>query len=157
MRRYSFLVWQAGSMGTLAQRLRLLKWTKLLPRDAYQGALQTAQAEYLYGEYQGQWVVVRDGAACESLPNEAAGQAAAVALCQKPDAKRVLVIGSGLGLCGRFLSLPQIERVAWAHADSEYVARVHGCVPAQFQIDDDRFHPIAEELRRYLTSTQGSF
>jgi spermidine synthase len=146
-----------GIDGNLAQQMRLLKWAKLLPRDAYRGALLTAQAEYLYGEYRGQWVVVRDGAACEALPNEAAGQAAAIALCQKPDAKHVLVIGSGLGLCSRLLTLPQVERVAWAHADSEYVARVHGCMPAQFRIEDSRFHPITEELRRYLGSTQDRF
>lgn len=146
-----------GVDGMLAQQMRLLKWSKLLPRDAYRGALQTAQAEYLYGQYQGQWVVVRDGAACEALPNEAAGQAAAVALCQKPDASRVLVIGSGLGLCSRFLSLPQVEQVAWAHADSEYVARVHGCVPEQLRIEDGRFHPITEELRRHLARTKDRF
>jgi len=146
-----------GRDGDLAQRMRLLKWARLLPLDAYRGTLQTAQAEYLYGQYQGQWVVIRDGAACESLPSEAAGQAAAIALCQKPDARRVLVVGSGLGLCSRFLALPQVERVAWAHADSEYVAQVPGRVPEQLRIDDSRFHPVVEELRRYLTSTKDRF
>ncbi len=146
-----------GIDGKITRQMRLLKWGKLLPRDAYRGALQTAQAEYLYGQYQGQWVVVRDGAVCESLPNEAAGQAAAVALCQRPGAKRVLVIGSGLGLCSRVLSLPQVEHVAWAHADSEYVARAPECLPEQLRIYDSRFHPIAEELRRYLASTQDRF
>jgi len=153
-----FVLGLAGGVdGDLAQQMRLLKWGKLLPRDAYRGALQTAQAEYLYGEYQGQWVVVRDGAACEALPNEAAGQAAAIALCQKPDAKRVLVVGSGLGLCSRLLTLPQVERVAWAHADGEYVARVPECVPKQWRIEDDRFHPIMGELRGYLGGTQDRF
>ena len=146
-----------GLDGHLTQQMRLLKWGKLLPRDAYRGALQTAQAEYLYGQYQGQWVVVRDGAACEALPNEAAGQAAAVALCQKPDARRVLVIGSGLGLCSRLLSLPQIERVAWAHADSEYVARVPGRVPEPLRINDGRFTPLLKELRQYLTDGKDRF
>jgi spermidine synthase len=146
-----------GFGGSLAQQMRLLKWSKLLPREAYQGALQTAQAEYLYGQYQGQWVVVRDGAACEALPNEAAGQAAAIALCQKPDARRVLVIGSGLGLCSRFLTLPQVECVSWAHADSEYVARASACVPEPLRINDGRFHPITEELRRYLAGTPDRF
>jgi spermidine synthase/Na+-translocating ferredoxin:NAD+ oxidoreductase RnfG subunit len=139
-------------------RLRLVTWTRLLPRDSFRGVLHTAQAEYLYGEYRGQWVVVRDGAACETLPNlESAGQTAAVALCQKPDARRVLVIGSGLALCRRFLSLPQIEQVAWAHADGEYVARVQEHVPPQWRIEDSRFQPVAVELRRYLRSTSSRF
>jgi spermidine synthase/Na+-translocating ferredoxin:NAD+ oxidoreductase RnfG subunit len=153
-----FVLGLAGGIdGTLARQMRLLKWTKLLPPDAYRGALQTAQAEYLYGQYQGQWVVVRDGAACEALPNEAAGQAAAVALCQRPDARRVLVIGSGLGLCDRLLTLPQIENVAWAHADSEYVARIRECVPEPLRIHDGRFMPIAQELRRYLAGGKDRF
>jgi len=146
-----------GLDGSLAQQMRLLKWSKLLPRDAYRGAIQTAQAGYLYGEYQGQWVVVRDGAACEALPNEAAGQAAAIALCQKPDTRRVLVVGSGLGLCTRLLLLPQVERVAWAHADGEYVSRAPACVPEGLRIVDNRFQPIAEELRRHLAGTQDRF
>jgi spermidine synthase len=146
-----------GLDGNLARQMRLLKWAKLFPRDAYRGALQTTQAEYLYGQYQGQWVVVRDGAACEALPNEAAGQAAAVALCQKPDARRVLVVGSGLGLCSRLLTLPQVECVAWAHPDSEYVARIPECVPEQLRIHDGRFTPIVKELRQYLTGRKDRF
>lgn len=146
-----------GMDADLAQQMRLLKWSRLLPREAYRGVLQTAQAEYLYGQYQSQWVVVRDGTACEALPNEAAGQAAATSLCQKPDARRILVIGSGLGLCSRFLALPQVEHVAWAHADGEYVTQVSACVPEQLHINDARFHPIVGELRRHLAGTNDRF
>ncbi|OHB63542.1 MAG: hypothetical protein A2Y77_03355, partial [Planctomycetes bacterium RBG_13_62_9] len=147
-----------GVDGVLAHRVRLMKWSRLLPPDGYRGVLHTAQAEYLYGQYRDQWVVVRDGAACETLPDlEAAGQIAAISLCQKPDAKHVLVIGSGLALCERFLSLPQIEHVAWAHPDSEYVAHVQEHVPPSLRIADARFHPVVQELRRYLASESGQF
>lgn len=146
-----------GLDGYLAQQMRLLKWSVLLPRDAYQGVLQTAQAEYLYGRYQDQWVVVRDGAACETVPNEAAGRTAAIALCQRPDARRILVVGSGLDLCGRLLALPQIERVAWAHPDGEYVARMPQCVPEPLRISDSRFVPVTEELRRYVARARDRF
>ncbi|MBN2446030.1 MAG: hypothetical protein JXO22_04860, partial [Phycisphaerae bacterium] len=147
-----------GVDDALAHRLRLMKWSRLLPTDAYRGALHTAQAEYLYGQYRDQWIVVRDGAACETLPNlEAAGQTAAISLCQKPDARRVLIVGSGLALCERFLALPQIERVAWAHPDSEYVARVQQHLPAALRIDDTRFHPVTQELREYLAGEKGRF
>ena len=142
----------------LSQQMRLAKWAKLLPTDSYQGAFHTPQAEYLYGQYRGQWVAVREGAVCEALPNEAAaGQTAAVSLCQVPRARRILVIGSGLALCRQLLSLPQIEEVAWAHADVEYVEQVHEYVPQEYRIDDPRFKPIAEELRRYLVQRHDRF
>jgi len=43
---------------TLMSRMRAIKWTKLLPKEALTGSFQTAQAEYLYGTYQGQWVAI---------------------------------------------------------------------------------------------------
>ena len=68
--------------------VRAVKWSKLLPKEALAGSFQTAQAEYLYGTYQGQWVAIREGGVAEALPDEsAAGRVAALTLCQKPDAR----------------------------------------------------------------------
>jgi len=73
----------------LTSRMRIIKWTKLLPKNALEGSFQTAQAEYLYGSYQGQWVAIREGSVMEALPDESsAGRIAAIALCQKPDAAK---------------------------------------------------------------------
>jgi spermidine synthase len=147
-----------GTDSILAQRLQALKWAKLLPREALQGTFYTAQAEYLYGEYRGQWVVVREGSACEALPDkEEAGRTAAIALCQNPQARRVLVVGSGLALCHGLLALPQIDEVTWAHADGEYVKRVLPLVPTKFGVEDKRLHPITDEIRHYLGREQGRF
>ena len=148
----------AGFDRFAAGRLRLLKWTNLLPRDALEGAFHTAQAEYLYGTYRGQWVVVREGSVCEAMPDEeTAGQTAAIGLSQNPRAKRILVIGSGLALCDRFLALPQVEHLAWAHADGEYIERIGAHLPDEHKITDDRFHPVAREIRQYLSGQAGSF
>jgi len=134
-----------------ARRLRLLKWTSLLPREALEGAFHTAQAEYLYGTYRGQWVVVREGSVCEAIPDEeTAGQTAAIGLCQNSRAKRILVVGSGLALCDRFLALPQVEHLAWAHADGEYIERIGAHLPDEYKINDDRLHPVVREIRQYL-------
>jgi predicted membrane-bound spermidine synthase/Na+-translocating ferredoxin:NAD+ oxidoreductase RnfG subunit len=147
-----------GSDDFLAQRLRALKWGKLLPREALAGAFCPAQAEYLYGEYGGQWVVVREGSACEALPNEeAAGRTTALTLCQNPEARRVLVVGSGLALCRSLLVLPQIEEVTWAHADGEYVRRLLEVVPPEFGVADQRLRPVTEEIRPYLRREQEHF
>ncbi|MHC4616978.1 MAG: 4Fe-4S binding protein [Planctomycetota bacterium] len=144
-----------GADELLMRRLRTVKWTKLLPADALAGSFQTAQAEYLYGVYQGQWVAIREGSTSEVLPDhESAGRTAAIGLCQNPRAERILVIGSGLGLCHEFLRLPRIEHVTWAHCDSEYVRKVERFIPNEFTIDDDRFHKLAGDVRTLLAETE---
>jgi predicted membrane-bound spermidine synthase len=136
---------------TLTHRVRIMKWTKLLPRDALLGSFQTAQAEYLYGIYQGQWIAVRQGSTCEVLPNrESAGRIAAICLSQNPAAKTVLVVGSGLGLCYQFLQLPQIQITSWAHCDSEYMQKVDAFIPAELKTSDTRFHRTAGDVRSLL-------
>ncbi len=147
-----------GTDDALARRLQVMQWARLLPREAFAGVFCTAQAEYLYGQYAGQWVALREGSACEALPNEEeAGRIAATVLCQAPRAKRVLVIGSGLALCGRLLTLPQIEEVCWAHADGEYVSRLLDVVPKTFWAGDARLRPVTGEIRQYLTGASGYF
>jgi spermidine synthase len=140
-----------GADRPVIQQVRIIKWAKLFPEDVPDGSFQTAQAEYLYGVYQGQWVAVREGSTCETLPDhESAGRVAAIGLCQNPDAERILIVGSGLGLCYEFLRLPQIERVTWAHPDSEYVQEVEDFIPMEFKISDERFHRLAGDIRSLL-------
>ncbi|MGD8501671.1 MAG: hypothetical protein PVJ86_13550, partial [Phycisphaerales bacterium] len=147
-----------GADKTLMRYVRATKWAKLLPKDALAGSFQTAQAEYLYGTYQDQWVAIREGTVAEALPDKSAsGRIAAIGLCQKPDAKNVLVIGSGLGLCRELLRLPQIETIAWAHCDSEYVKKVSGFIPLELKITDARLRPIADDVRSLLAKKQELF
>jgi predicted membrane-bound spermidine synthase/Na+-translocating ferredoxin:NAD+ oxidoreductase RnfG subunit len=138
--------------------IRVVKWTKLLPAESFTGAFQTAQAEYLYGVYQNQWVAMREGSVIETLPDEStAGRIAAIGLCQKPDASKVLVIGSGLGLCQQFLRLPQIQTITWSHYDNEYVQDVKKVIPPEFEIIDDRLQRPDGDIRLLLTEKKQSF
>ena len=142
----------------LMRHVRIEKWTKLLPEKALAGSFQTPQAEYLYGTYQGQWVAVREGGVVEALPDQGAtGGTAAMALCQTPDAKNVLVVGSGLGLCRQFLNLPQIETVTWAHCDSEYIQKINEFIPPEFRITDRRLKSLSGDIRPSLAEKQGFF
>jgi len=142
----------AGVDKHLSQQVRIIKWNKLLPQGQLKGSFQTAQAEYLYGIYQDQWVAVREGSACEVLPDyESTGRIAAISLCQNPQASRILVIGSGLGLCRQFLRLPQIEIISWAHCDSEYVQKINKFIPPELQINDQRFRTLPGDIRSLLT------
>ena len=143
---------------TLMNRMRVVKWTKLLPKEALTGSFQTAQAEYLYGTYRGQWVAIREGSVAEALPDESsAGRIAAITLCQKPDARNVLVIGSGLGLCRELLQLPQIRNVTWTHCDSQYVQKVNKYIPSELKITDDRFETSAGDVRTLLAGKHEYF
>ena len=147
-----------GADRPLMQQVRIIKWAKLFPGDEPYGSFQTAQAEYLYGVYQSQWVVMSQGSVIETLPNEStAGRIAAIGLCQKPDSTNVLVIGSGLGLCQQFLHLPQIETISWAHCDSEYVQEVDRVIPSEFKIIDDRLHRLAGDIRSLLAKEKKAF
>ena len=148
----------AGIDKRLNRYIQIVKWTKLLPAEALTGSFQTAQAEYLYGTYRGQWVVVSQGSTCEVLPNKAGtGRIAATVLSQKPDAKKILVIGSGLGLCYEFLLLDQIEQVTWAHCDNQYVQQVDRFLPAQFKISDRRLSRPAGDIRSQLVGQKNFY
>jgi spermidine synthase len=142
----------AGVDKALMNYVRVVKWTKLLPEDSLIGSFQTAQAEYLYGIYQGQWVAVREGSVCEVLPDKAsAGQVAAISLCQNPGAENILVVGSGLGVCYEFLRLPQIKHITWAHSDSEYAKKVDSFIPPQFKTADQRLRRLDGDIRVLLS------
>ena len=144
-----------GADKALTGYIRTVKWTKLLPADALTGSFQTAQAEYLYGNYQGQWIAVRQGSVCEALPDETTtGRIVALTLCQNPGARRILIIGSGLGLCRQFLQLPQIEHLTWAHYDNEYVKKVNRFIPPELKISDERFYPFDGDVRSLLTGKE---
>ncbi len=143
---------------TLMHFVRVVKWAKLLPAESFTGSFQTAQAEYLYGVYQNQWVAVREGSVVETLPDDStAGQIAAIGLCQKPDSQKILVIGSGLGLCQQFLRLPQIQTISWSHCDNEYVQDVNKVIPAEFKIADDRLHRPDGDIRALLAEDKHAF
>ncbi|HUU17890.1 MAG TPA: 4Fe-4S binding protein [Sedimentisphaerales bacterium] len=143
---------------TLMRYIRVVKWTKLLPADSLTGSFRTAQAEYLYGVYQSQWVVMSQGSVIETLPDDStAGRIAAIGLCQKPDSTKVLIIGSGLGLCQQFLYLPQIQTVSWAHCDNEYVQKIDKVIPSEFKIIDDRLHGLPGDIRSLLAKEKKAF
>ncbi|MGD0552014.1 MAG: 4Fe-4S binding protein [Sedimentisphaerales bacterium] len=147
-----------GADKPLANYLRTVKWSRLLPADSLTGSFQTAQAEYLYGLYQNQWVAVREGSVVEAVPDPtSAGRIVALTLSQNPKASRVLIVGSGLGLCREFLQLPQIARLVWANPDSEYIRRVLEFVPRQISISDKRFECFAADPRALLSRQKERF
>jgi spermidine synthase len=148
----------AGVDAKVMKGVRLVKWGKLLPTTAFSGSSQTAQAEYLFGNYRGQWLTIRQGTVIEAMPDaESAGRIAAICLCQNPKAKNILVIGSSLSLCRRFLQLEQIEQVTWAHSDTEYALKVEEYVPEEFKITDKRFTRLSTDIRDLATEKRQSY
>jgi predicted membrane-bound spermidine synthase/Na+-translocating ferredoxin:NAD+ oxidoreductase RnfG subunit len=87
----------------------------------------------------------------------AAGRIIALTIAQNPKATKILVIGSGLGLCRQFLQLPQIERLIWANSDNEYVSRVLHYVPKEMGISDKRFEGYSGDVRAMLEGQKERF
>lgn len=134
-------------------------WGRLLPPSAWGGHFATAQADYLYGQYQGQFAVVSAGAVTEALPDsEAASQVVALALAQHPAARRVLVVGPGsLSVCQRLLRLPAVERVVWLHLDPDYPDRLLAALPPAFRPDDPRLEVPRQDVRDYARAERARF
>jgi predicted membrane-bound spermidine synthase/Na+-translocating ferredoxin:NAD+ oxidoreductase RnfG subunit len=148
----------SGGGTSLTRFINKVKWSGLLPADSLAGSFQTAQAEYLYGQYQNQWVVVRQGSVIEAVPDPtSAGRIIALTLSQNPKAKHVLVIGSGLNLCRQFLQLQQIDRLVWAEPDGEYINNILRVLPSDLSIADKRFESWTGDVRLILAQGRERF
>lgn len=131
-----------------ARSLQATKWSRLLPRESFTGAFHTAQAQYLYGTYQDQWIVMREGSVIEALPdNGRDGSLGALIFSQNPGTAHILVAGSGLGLCQGLLHLEPVQSVSWFFPDRRYPAQVQGLCGLK---GDSRLQLIAEDLRTTL-------
>ncbi len=144
--------WNVGT------HIRIHKWSRLLPAESYRGAFATPQAEYLYGVYKGQWSILREGGAAESVPDsESALKIISIHLAQKPDSRKILVIGSGLNICREFLKFPQVSEVAWIHYDPDYILKANSSLPHGLRISDIRYRPISGDARKFLKENVKSY
>lgn len=134
-------------------------WSRLLPPEAYRGRFMTAQAEYLYGEREGQFVVLSGGGAVENLPGvEQGAEIVALTLAQHPDAKDVLIIGTGaLPACLQFLRVPQTASVTWLAPDPAYPARLRGVLPEAHRASLEKIRIPDGDARRFLAGTAQRF
>jgi predicted membrane-bound spermidine synthase len=142
----------------IMHKTELIKWSKLLPANAFRGSFSTAQAEYLFGNYHNQWLIVRDGAVCTALPDKESGATAmAINLCQQPQTENILIIGSGFNLCHELLKLAQIKHIAWFVPDSQFIDKVNKFIPPEYQINDPKVAVVKNDIRSYLTQKRQKF
>jgi predicted membrane-bound spermidine synthase len=135
------------------QKMQILKWSKLLPEEAFKGAFSTAQAEYLYGKYNGQLLIARDGAVCATLPDkEAAATTIAINLSQHSGAENILIVGEGLNICRELLVLPQIKHIAWGYPDNQFIRKVMSFIPDEYQCKTPRIKLIKKDIRSFLAT-----
>ena len=128
------------------------QWSRLLPGEAYRGRFATAQADYLYGEHEGQFEVVSAGGVCESIPDRAHGvEVAALGLSQCPQARRVLVIGPGsLSVALALAELPDLESITWLHPDPDYPGALTRVLPRTYRERLARLTIPAVDIRQAL-------
>jgi len=152
-------LWLSGIAGWWSKRNDQSAWSRLLPPDEFRGSFTTAQAKYLYGQRQGQFVVMSWGGVSEALPNtEHASEAIALSLSQHPASRNVLVVGQGsLGICLRLRELPQIREVVWLHPDPQYPGALLSRVPPDLKTAAQRIVVPEAEVRDYLRMHPGRF
>ncbi|OQB43684.1 MAG: quinol dehydrogenase membrane component [Candidatus Hydrogenedentes bacterium ADurb.Bin179] len=128
-------------------------WARLLPTDTYGGSLSTARGRYLYGEREGQFLVLSGGGVCESFPgSDRAAAVAALHLAQHPAARDILVFGEDtLGISARFCALPGVARVTWMHPDPEYPEKLRCLLANKFP---DKIEVIGQDLRLFVQNAR---
>ncbi|MHC4225349.1 MAG: spermine/spermidine synthase domain-containing protein, partial [Planctomycetota bacterium] len=134
-------------------------WAALHEAGDYQGSFATAQGRYLFGQREGQFVVMSWGGVSETLPNtEHASEVVALSLAQHPGARRVLVVGPGsLSVCRRLAQLPSVERVAWLHPDPDYPDALRSHLPARFRKQSAKLEIPKADVRAFLERSPGEF
>ncbi|MEA3364004.1 MAG: hypothetical protein U9Q79_00055, partial [Candidatus Hydrogenedentes bacterium] len=147
-----------GGGGYWSTRSNQRQWRRLLP-VGYQGRATTAQAEYLYGEHDGQFTVMAWGSVCETpfTTSQGAEDAAAI-LAQCPQARRVFVLGSdAYPLCTVLSSLPQVERVDWFHPDPEYPDTLELLLQERGHAPPEKLKTHATDARSFLRETVAGY
>lgn len=151
-----------GLVGSLDSRLsryiQLTRWSSLLPAQSFGGAFGTARGEYLYGTYHGQFMVIRDRYVVDALPqSDGTRQLAAIAIAQRPQTRRVLVVDTGLSLSRALLSIDTIEYCGLVCLDPQYPYLIDRYLPSELAGGDRRLQIIATDIRSYLRQTSIEF
>ena len=152
-------LWLSGFADRWSKRNDRSAWSRLLPPEEFRGSFTTAQTKYLYGQREGQFVVMSWGGVSEALPNtEHASEVIALSFSQHPDARNVLVVGPGsLGICLRLRELSQVREVVWLHPDPEYPAALLSRLPADLKTAAQQVVVPDAEVRDYLQMHRGRF
>ena len=132
------------------------EWARLLPVDTFTGSVSTARGRYLYGQREGQFLVMSGGGVCETFPGgEHAAEVTALHMVQNPTARDVLVFGpDALGICTKFCALPSVGRVTWMHPDPEYPASIQRLLTGQLP---DKLEIIPQDIRSFARDTKRCF
>jgi NosR/NirI family transcriptional regulator, nitrous oxide reductase regulator len=153
------LVCLAVAVGALALRMdvvltkvvRQYQWHCVQPNGTLTGSFVTSQAEYLYGENGGRWVVVRNGRTFETVGDPTqSGRIAATALAQNYRVQRILIAGDGLSVCEAFLKSQHVTTVEWFHPDPQYIPAMLAHLPQERCTNDARFRVRTDDLRGTL-------
>ncbi|MBU1565960.1 MAG: 4Fe-4S binding protein [Proteobacteria bacterium] len=135
------------------------QWSRLLPVDTYKGSFITAQSQYLYGERDGDFIVMTEGGVIEALPEkEHASEVAAWAIAQNPVAANVLIVGpGGPAIASRLKVLPQIHDVVWLYPDPEFPKKIFDVLPNKIRNSVGHVNAPQIEVRAYLQQTEKKF
>ena len=155
-----FAVLLVSGFGTAQHDCQAKKqWNRMLPKGKFQGSFNTPQAGYYYGSYRGEFSIIRWNSICESLPNrEAAWAMAAENLAEKPDARQIMLIGSGaFSLCRSLCEMPGIKQVVWLDTDPDYPSTLLKIIPEKYCAGLDKLSTPRQDIRAYLRDSGNKF
>ncbi len=149
----SLLFMALGGGKALDSWLDARAFRNVVPDASFKGSFSTRQAKYLYGEREGQTLVVAWGSVIETLPGrESSLESAALALSQNPEARRILAFGNNsLSLCLRLSEIPNVSELTWSSCDPEYPTELQSALPGFFQSQAARkIKALKGDLRQFL-------
>jgi len=132
-------------------------WRRALPADQFRGAFRTPHGRYTWGVREGQHIVLCGSSEVDAIPDvENASRAIALHLAQKPDIRRILIIGAGaLSLASRWREIDEVQ-ITWLHPDPAYPAALSRAAIAAGQVLAQIACPNMEP-RKFLAATRERF
>jgi len=112
--------------GVRLEGSHLRDWQRMFPDGHPEGRFVTPAATYLHGMQGGTWYVLSAGNVVDAYPEpEHAAEIAALLLSQKPDAKRILLLGHApIALACALIEFQPRTHITWCHDDPAYAQRV---------------------------------
>jgi spermidine synthase len=143
--------------GFLLDYENMASWQRFLPNTKIKGTFQTSQASYAYGRRDGDFIVSRWNSICTTLPGRAY-ITAALCLAQKPDARRILLVGDGdsASLALELCKLPQVSKACWISSDPGYPTKLFRVAPREFR-PRDNLTTINIDAREYLKNCKAIY
>ena len=134
------------------------QWDNFLKGGRFLGGFSTHSAEYIYGRYRDELIVISGGSIYESYPNlDSARNIAAEFLVQKPNAQNILVVGPGsFSICEVLSKLSQVKNVSYFDTDPMYSEKLDRILGRDIT-DNNKIEIVHSDIREFLQQNKNVY